>query len=581
MRSAHDGRHTLPRWQPWKASCGASNLRQDRQSHLPIAPIWLLPAKKQGRAFRRRVTPRPNAPGVIYLPRMPENELEVKWDPILKSESRSDSERSLRALCERSFLSLWSYPSVHHSEGGPGGTIRAKEICDLLVVFGQHLLVFSDKSCAYPDTGDADLDWRRWYRRAILKSAHQVYGAEGWLLERPDRVFLDCRCRQRFPYPLPDKTTARVHRIVVARGSGVRGRRELGGSGSLILEPGIVGEAHLLPVAQGGHRLSVGQVDPRRGFVHVLDDVSLGVLLQTLDTVTDFVAYLERKEAFFLSGRLGMAAGEEDLLAFYLKNMAPDGEHGFVVPTEVQKVLIQDGHWRDFSRRPQRLAQLSADRVSYLWDAVIDRVARETLKGTLYHSTSGFEGSERALRVMASECRTRRRMLAEALLTKLRDTPPTEYGFRTVKPSAPTDPAYVFLLLPIEASETEDEYRRRRLVMLETYCKVAKLRLPGVPGVVGVATETGVDGPRSEDVLYLDCSTWNDEMQQEALELQRTTGFFQEVRLTEGTEHEYPTLAGPRLPDSQRNDPCPCGSGKKYKKCHGVPAKHRQRIIRY
>jgi preprotein translocase subunit SecA len=24
------------------------------------------------------------------------------------------------------------------------------------------------------------------------------------------------------------------------------------------------------------------------------------------------------------------------------------------------------------------------------------------------------------------------------------------------------------------------------------------------------------------------------------------------------------------LPEVGRNDPCPCGSGKKYKKCHGV-----------
>ena len=27
-----------------------------------------------------------------------------------------------------------------------------------------------------------------------------------------------------------------------------------------------------------------------------------------------------------------------------------------------------------------------------------------------------------------------------------------------------------------------------------------------------------------------------------------------------------------RLPKVGRNDPCPCGSGKKYKKCHGTAA---------
>jgi preprotein translocase subunit SecA len=29
-------------------------------------------------------------------------------------------------------------------------------------------------------------------------------------------------------------------------------------------------------------------------------------------------------------------------------------------------------------------------------------------------------------------------------------------------------------------------------------------------------------------------------------------------------------LGGSHVPEVGRNDPCPCGSGKKYKKCHGA-----------
>jgi preprotein translocase subunit SecA len=37
-----------------------------------------------------------------------------------------------------------------------------------------------------------------------------------------------------------------------------------------------------------------------------------------------------------------------------------------------------------------------------------------------------------------------------------------------------------------------------------------------------------------------------------------------------GTEHRQPVSnQGPKI---GRNDPCPCGSGKKYKKCHGAAA---------
>jgi preprotein translocase subunit SecA len=39
---------------------------------------------------------------------------------------------------------------------------------------------------------------------------------------------------------------------------------------------------------------------------------------------------------------------------------------------------------------------------------------------------------------------------------------------------------------------------------------------------------------------------------------------------TGGTLAQQPVLNNKK--DVGRNDPCPCGSGKKYKKCHGVNA---------
>ncbi|HEV8633347.1 MAG TPA: SEC-C metal-binding domain-containing protein, partial [Chloroflexota bacterium] len=33
---------------------------------------------------------------------------------------------------------------------------------------------------------------------------------------------------------------------------------------------------------------------------------------------------------------------------------------------------------------------------------------------------------------------------------------------------------------------------------------------------------------------------------------------------------EVPEPQLPKAPPVGRNDPCPCGSGKKYKKCHGA-----------
>jgi preprotein translocase subunit SecA len=41
------------------------------------------------------------------------------------------------------------------------------------------------------------------------------------------------------------------------------------------------------------------------------------------------------------------------------------------------------------------------------------------------------------------------------------------------------------------------------------------------------------------------------------------------VRTNLETEPAKPVVAADKV---GRNDPCPCGSGKKYKKCHGVAA---------
>ncbi len=164
--------------------------------------------------------------------------------PITRADGVTTAERYLKLLCDRSFLSLWSYPGVYRDQGRAGGRGDGKELCDLLVVFENHIIIFSDKACAFPDTGDVDLDWSRWYRRAVEASAKQVRGAERWIREHPDCLFLDRACTQPFPIDLPDPATATFHRIVVAHDVSERCRREFGGSGSLMIAPDIIGTKH-------------------------------------------------------------------------------------------------------------------------------------------------------------------------------------------------------------------------------------------------------------------------------------------------------------------------------------------------
>lgn len=86
------------------------------------------------------------------------------------------SERYLNHLAQRSFLSLWSYPNLYTDDGVRNGKGDGKELCDLMVVFDNHIIIFSDKHCAFPNHPSIDVSWERWFKRAVLKSSRQLFG---------------------------------------------------------------------------------------------------------------------------------------------------------------------------------------------------------------------------------------------------------------------------------------------------------------------------------------------------------------------------------------------------------------------
>ena len=267
-----------------------------------------------------------------------------------------------------------------------------------------------------------------------------------------------------------------IHRIVVAHGVSEACRRALGGSGSLMICPNLIGDDHLLggedhvdlmdgrlTIPSPARPFTIGQVDPERGFIHVLDDITLDVLLRTLDTITDFVEYLKRKERFITTGKLGGAAGEEDLLAYYLCNVGPDGCNDFVLPEGTNIILLDEGHWLGHEQHPQRLAQRQANEISYNWDGPIERFSRNILNDTQYKTTGrGVAHSERMIRFLARESRTRRRFLTTLFLDLYRNAGTQRWKVRLLEPSGPGDPFYVFMVMRHVDGEPYEEYRRAR-----------------------------------------------------------------------------------------------------------------------
>jgi len=492
---------------------------------------------------------------------------------LRKSDGTTDTEKYLAKLCQNTFLSMWSYPNIYRDQRERCAEKNGKEICDLLVVFENHLIIFSDKECSFPRSGNIQIDWSRWYRKAVKDSAVQIWGAERWILNYPKRVFLDKACLNKFPLPLPTIQEAKVHRVVVAHAASRECTAQMGGSGSLMIVPGIIGDMHISGKSGECFPFAIGQINPQKGYVHVFDDTSLDIVMNTLDTISDFIVYLEKKEFVIASGKLGFAAGEEELLAYYLQHSDSDGNHDFVIEPGFTGLLITEGLWSSFEKHPRRKAQIEANRISYSWDGLIDKFLIHLFAGTSYYlSGAKIAEQEKGFRFLARENRTRRRMLATAINELIQKTPQQMRATRTVLPSRPGDPYYVFLLLPKPEHVKYERYREVRSALLEKYCLISKLHFPNAVDIIGIATETGLKEERSEDLAYLDARGWTEDENRKAQDIEselRKLGLFSDSSRYEQRIKEYPEVESSdiKLKGAFRNEPCPCGSGKKYKRC--------------
>ena len=485
---------------------------------------------------------------------------------VIRNVGTTASERYLAMLGERSFLNLWSYPSpfIDKRAGGKGD---GKELCDLLVVCGDHVLIFSDKTIAWPGGDDEQLSWKRWYRRAIAKSAEQIRGAERWINTYSDRIFLDRLCTQPLPIRMPPPERRKVHGIVVALGAGDACKEFFGeGIGSLMIAPWIVGDAHWK--ADSVTPFAIGDVDRSGSFIHVLDDASLDIVLRELDTITDLTSYLTKKESLIRSEKLMLAAGEEDLVAYYMTHINAQGEHDFTKPDGTDlgpndKIGLQNGFYDDLIQNPQYVAKKTADRNSYVWDHLIEAFTTHMLDGTTIvpdgHSFDLAE-HEQGVRHMALVPRHMRRMLGDAILEAMKKGATVDRFTRAFLP----DPmeidqgtGYYFMTLSTPKFELDggyEKYRTVRLDMLEVYALMFLRRYPQLERIVGVATEPP-SGDRtqgsSEDLIVVEVPQWTPELLADLEERAKVFNIAQPGNYTEYAVkgNEFPEM--PRKPEKR------------------------------
>lgn len=468
------------------------------------------------------------------------------------------TELLLEKLATSSFLSLWCWPRPFKVDG--------KELCDLLAIFEDRVLVFFDRESRTFETSEReqDLIWKRWKKEVIDKQITTASGAERYLASGRD-IFIDEKRQTKLPLKLAGKS--RVHKIIVAHGAknACKSAAVENVSGSLAIAYGKAMDAPELPFF-----VRLEQNEP----VHILDSENLEIVLGELDTFADFVAYLDEKEAAIARLNYLSYCGEEDLLAHYYSNF-DDQQHRYRIDAsaEANSIHIGEGFWQSFCASKPYAARKAANQQSYLWDNLIEKAASSALQKTLGGNTDAFSGQS-AIHEMAKERRVSRRILSRGIAAAIDAFPKTDdplVRHLSFSVSQDSDKGYVFLQFQGLSFKSYDEYREARRLLLEVACGAAKNKFPSLKKVVGIAVEPpAFNKSISEDFILLECAEWTVQQRKYYKDANSECKFFEtgNAKAVKGRVQEFPNLRI-RSPKIGPNAHCPCGSGKKYKKCHG------------
>lgn len=434
-----------------------------------------------------------------------------------KSESGiTDSERYLGVLARKAFLSFWSFQNPSTDECG------GRELCDLLVVFGNDVIIFSDKQCNFSEAHAVEVSWPRWFKSAIEKSAKQLAGAKSFLEQHPNRIYLDPECEHPLPVSLPSREHLRVHLVAVTRGVVRAGEKYWGNgsSGSLVINTQLHADEHKK------RPFMVGWPLKKRLFIHVFDELSLDVLLGELDTAPDLIEYLRKKEDYLCKPGVDfIISGEEDLFATYLLNPNNNALTSFafpIIPDDKKQVVFEEGGWSRFRESDAYSKLKKLTEKSYLWDELIEHQTGHVQNSTARvlkrfgNASNDVHANEEVLRAMAQEGRFGRVILSKNLKDVLtRSFVGDRFSKTLVLPSRP-ERAYVLMVLRRDPSVSEEDYRELRSASLAGYCRAARMRFSGIREVVGIATDQLDFHQTTQDFLLMQCSSLVSEEEKQA-----------------------------------------------------------------
>lgn len=477
--------------------------------------------------------------------------------PIVKSAGTTEAERFLAEIAEKTFLSLWSYPNVYRDQKIRGSG-DGKELADLLVVFGRYIIIFSDKDIPWK-SGDLPTSWKRWYKRAVLKSAVQVCGAERFIKEFPSRIYLDKGCQNKFPIDISNIENSVIIKVCTVGGiAGAVREHFKSGDGTLCIDLTDKKSAKADTEFQPFY---VGNADFKGGCTHVFDHETLRFLLKEFSTAGDFISYLIFREKIVHSKLGVVATSEVDLVAFYLMHYEFESvEKRRRLFKKWQVILLEPNMYSNLVASAFYANKVSADVVSYHWDELIERFGQHVMAGTseiVFGAKPSFSDSENALRFLAAEDRLTRRFLGGVfqdfvLSSEMQNKDKQARWLQAKDNFIGQRVRYVFVSYrdPSVFPVCYSKYRERRTHILQTYCFAALQEDPECDFCVGIAIDgPDHDGKRrggSEDVMAVSREALTDDFLPE-LELAKKTYRVMEsgAKTTRARVNKYPESATP------------------------------------
>ena len=381
------------------------------------------------------------------------------------------AERFVYELSQKSFFTDWCYKSPKLPNN--------KEICDLLVVYDDVAIIWQIKDLKLDEKG-------KYSEKEVSRNLQQLCTAKHRLFKLNITIELE---------------------------NPRRGREKF--------NPKQVKDIFLISALLGKGEDYFSLIEMRKGsIIHTFTRQFTEIALSELDTIKDFILYLREKERLIsMNSELMLLGGEEELLAYYLRN-----ERKFEKLGKMDLSVIDEGLWEELQKHHQYIAKKKEDEISYGWDSIID-----------FAHTAGGE-YEKVAREMARLNRFERRVMSKAFYSAhlMAHNETVKNSFRRVIFREGT--TYCFLFYD------DPEPRNKRRAILGAICFVARGLFPKNSKVLGIATEMKIRPRCSYDFCLLEIPKWTITQQKEMKRLQSEYGLFKNYKTRHAHEDEYPEV---------------------------------------